>query len=156
MAKKKLKTKFDKKDFLKVLGRIKYMQQSGMDMPPPYTKRMLETAAEHKIDIDKVKPVKVDLGYLDQKSKRPLATDAHRLYEYYFNGEYVMTGTKKEISAAQGVSVYMVEKLSSLGKEMNIGRGSRGGGDTHSCKCLGTIGELRKAGKLPDKQRQDV
>lgn len=149
MTKKKLKTKFDKKDFLKVLGRIKYMQQSEMVMPPPYTKRMLQTAAEHKIDIDKVKPVKVDLGFLQQGSKKPLTNDAHRIYEYYFNGEYVMTGTKKEISAAQGVSVYMVEKLSSLGKEMNIGRGSRGGGDTHSCKCLGTIGELRKSGKLP-------
>lgn len=149
MAKKKLKNKFDKKEFLKVLGRIKYMQQSGMEMPPPYTKRMLQTAAEHKIDIEKVKPVKVDLSYLEQGSKRPLNNDAFRVYEYYFNGEYVMTGTKKEINKAQGVSVYMVERLASSGKEMNIGRGSRGGGDTHSCKCLGTIGELRKAGKLP-------
>lgn len=149
MAKKKLKTKFDKKDFLKVLGRIKYMQQSGMKMPPPYTKRMLETAAEHKIDIEKVKPVKVDMSYLQQKSKRNIGNDAQRVYEYYFNGEYVMTGTKKEINQAQGVSVYMIEQLASKGKEMNIGRGSRGGGDTHSCKCLGTIGELRKAGKLP-------
>lgn len=149
MTKKKVKTKFDKKEFLKVLGRIKYMQQSGMEMPPPYTKRMLQTAAEYKIDIEKVKPVKVDLSYLEHKSKRPLQNDTFRVYEYYFNDEYVMTGTKKEINEAHGVSLYMIVKLASAGKPMHIGRGNRGSGDTHSCKCLGTIGELRKAGKLP-------
>lgn len=149
MTNKKLKPKFDKQDLLKVIGRIKYMEQSGMDMPPPYTKRMLQRIEEHKIDIDKVKPVKVDLDYLDHKPKNQHSKDALRVYKYFYNGKHVMTGTKKEINAAHGVSLYMIVKLASAGKPMYIGRGNRGTGDTHSCECLGTIGELREAGKLP-------
>lgn len=143
---------FDKKELLRVLGRIKYMQQSGMEGAPPYTKTMLKRAAEHKINIDKIEPIEVDLTPLDQSKKQRADNDSHRIYEYYVNDEYMMTGTKKEISRKHGVSVYMIERLSSQGKTMYMGRGNRGSGDTHSCKCLGTIGELRKSGKIPVNQ----
>lgn len=126
---------FDKKQVLQDIGRVKYMQQSGMDMPPAYTRRMLKRLKELNMTVDDVKPIKVDLSHLKPKPKKKKDTGGKnfRRYKYYKNGKHRITGTKKEIAEHEGITVHVISQLVSKGGERRIGQGIKKGGDTHMC-----------------------
>lgn len=115
--------------FLKDVGRIKFMRQQGENIP--YTKRMLKRLEELNISIDDVPVI-----YIKPKPPRKKGGNKPNVYAYYRNGELVITGTKKEIEAATGVSGHVVAKLASIGEETMIGQGTRKGKDRQSCKMI--------------------
>lgn len=142
------KEKFNKVEFKKELGRIKYMQQSGMFGPPPITKRMMKRMAEFNINFDDIKPVKVDLKNItsDRPSKKRKNQNERqkRIYRYYLDGVYRMTGTKEAIAGKENISVHTISQLVSKKHPMRKGRGLKTGSVMHSCEPAPDSDQSRK------------
>lgn len=120
--------KKEKKQLLADLGRMKYMQQSGMKLPPHPTKRMQKHMNMLGITMDDVKPIEVDMTYLEQDKKRKRAS---RKYHYYINGEIIHTGTKEELAAKTGLDWKTINTLTRARNPKKKGRGPVTKGQPH-------------------------
>lgn len=107
------------------------------------TKRMRIRLEEYKIDIDKIKPIKVIMEEPKKEKEKKTYEDRKRVYEYYRNGEYVFTGTQDEIYKELGISKSIISQIASLNRPRLIGQGKRHSKEYHTAIYIGTVGELK-------------
>lgn len=75
--KHKMRMKTKPSDLRLEIGRIKYMINQDLLNPPCITTNMIERAKEYGIDIDKIKPVKVDVKGLPKLSDYKVRESDH-------------------------------------------------------------------------------
>lgn len=132
-----------KQELIKQVGRIKYLIEKGTESPLMITKRMRIRLEEYKIDIDKIKPIKVIMEEPKKEKEKKTYEDRKRVYEYYRNGEYVFTGTQDEIYKELGISKSIISQIASLNRPRLIGQGKRHSKEYHTAIYIGTVGELK-------------
>lgn len=157
MAKKKNHNSYPhmekKEELIKQVGRIKYLIEKGTESPLMITKRMRKRLEEYKIDIDKIKPIKVIIEEPKKEKEKKTYEDRKRVYEYHRNGEYIFTGTQEEIYKELGIPKSIISQIASLNRPRMIGQGKRNSKEYHTAIYIGKVGEL-KDGKGGYKRRK--
>ena len=147
MAKKKTHNRYPhierKQELIKQVGRIKYLIEKGTESPLMITKRMRKRLEEYKVDIDKIKPIKVDIDEPKQEKEKKTYEDRKRVFEYHRNDEHIFTGTQDEIYEELGISKSIISQIASMDRPRMIGQGKRHSKEYHTAIYIGTVGELK-------------
>lgn len=107
-------------EFMAVVGRIKYLQMSGVDYPPFLPKPMVKRLKKMGMTIQDVPPVETEIGAkLGAKRK---------VYGYYLNGELKKVGDKYDLADYTGMTKAAIDHLLHKGP---LRRGHRHSKDIH-------------------------